>query len=77
MTNSDDAADRYTGPLDNIDADPTLDAPALCTRCGRPLVPGCCPTVPDPDDDHPRWHEAFEEMFVQTNPATDDEEDDA
>jgi hypothetical protein len=21
----------------------------LCTRCGQPLVPGCCPTVGDPD----------------------------
>lgn len=105
----------------------------LCIRCGRALVPGCCPepapgqrvrlisttdphtrlqpgdlgtvmfvddagTVhvawdtgsnlgliagpdmwdavdPDPDDEHPRWHEPFEETFVQTFP-TDDQEDD-
>lgn len=44
-----------------------------CIRCGGPLVPGCCPD-PDPDDDHPRWHETFEEMFVQTYPKTDDQE---
>lgn len=25
-----------------------FDQGTLCTRCGRPLVPGCCRTVADP-----------------------------